>query len=159
MKIYVSRTAPPAGPVKEVFARVGTGRRQMEGRITPPAGWWGKCDCELSVLCKSDKWAIYAPTGIGHIDSLLCLRVWIDASTTTTVQGVWGYCNTPTLTFLFLLPRYQQPPTLYKLWWMLPQFNIFKLIHRAAIDGWPDRENTGAENIVITYQRCSVWGL
>lgn len=146
-------------PVKEVFARVDTGRRQMEGRITPPAGWWGKCDCELSVLCKWDKWAIYAPTGFLHIDTMLCLRIWIDVSTTTTVQGVWVIVIRPHLLFCVFCQGTSSQPTLYKLWWMLPQFNLFKLIHRVAIDGWPDRENTGAENIIITYQRCSVWAL
>lgn len=55
--MYREQRRRPA-PVKEVFARVDTGRWQMEGRITLPVGWWGKWDCELSVLCKSDKWAI-----------------------------------------------------------------------------------------------------
>lgn len=118
--MYREQRRRPA-PTLEVFARVDTGRRQMEGRIMLPAGWWGKCDCELSVLCKSDKWAIYAPTGFRHIDIKLCLQIWIGVSTTTTVQGVWSYCNSPTMYFLFSLPRYSQPPTLYKLWWMLSQ--------------------------------------
>lgn len=98
--MYREQRRRPA-PVKEVFARVETGRRHMVGRITLPAGWWGKRDCELSVLCKSDKWAIYAPTGFGHIDTMLCLRIRIDVSRTTTEQGVWDYCNTPILFFCF----------------------------------------------------------
>lgn len=97
--MYREQRRRPA-PVKVVFARVDTGRRQMEGRITLPVSWWGKIDCELSVLCKSDKWAIYAPTGFRRIYTMLCLRIRIDVSTTTAEQGVWAYCNTPTCFFV-----------------------------------------------------------
>lgn len=93
MEIYVSRTVPPAGPrQKEVFARVDTGRWQMEGRIMLPAGWWGKCDCELSTLCKSDKRHDIRTRRIQSPIRRFYLLIWIGVST-TTVSGVWSYCN------------------------------------------------------------------
>lgn len=105
------------------------------------------------------QWAIYAPTGFGHIDTMLCLRIRIDVSTTTTEQGVWGYCNTLVL-FCFhcqgtrmdqLCTNFDEccHSSIYSNWFIVG----------VAIDGWPDRENTGSENIITTYRICSVWAL
>lgn len=152
MEIYVSRTVPPAGPrQKEVFARVDTGRCQMEGRIMLPAGWW-KCDCELLTLCKSDKRhdILVRTHRIQSPIRRLYLLIWIGVST-TAVSGVWSYCNrTKAMFFVRSGKVFGSCQTLYKLWWMLLQLNVFKLIHWAPIDGWPAWENTRVENIIIT---------
>lgn len=52
--LCIANSAAGRSPAKRGLERVDTGRRQMEGRIMVPAGWWAKCDCEnFSMPCKS----------------------------------------------------------------------------------------------------------
>lgn len=89
-------------PGKKRF-RVGTGRWQMERRIMLPAGWWGKCDCELSfdAMQIGQRGDIRA-AGFCRTDTPLLFTNSNRRIHNDRARGL-GYCNRTRVCFLFTM--------------------------------------------------------
>lgn len=144
--LCIADSAAGRTPAKRAHAGVDTGRWQMERRIMFPAGWWGKCDCELfdaMQIGQAERYT-YPPDPVVQICRFYLQKVNWRVHKCAAGAGERSYCKPARAPFLFATPRYIHSHQL------CVNFDECSMYSNWFIDGWPACENTRLENIEIT---------